>query len=327
MADFNTTTNSSLLTTYLQKDIIKTLEEELQCQKFCVKGDMPKQSGKTVRWNVFGNPGSSTTALNPEGAQPYDSPTTINETSISTTGTDATLAEYGEYIPFTKLSEITSAPGTREEIRKRFSFGGMKAVDTLIRNEALTTTTAFYAGAGQTGGSTTVAAPADGSAAAIMGASKELWDNAAIGFTGVPGHPGGELAAVVAPQTELDMVTEASTTRMTWKDAVVNVPGAMGQEKAIRGKMGSVYGTACYRSQNLSTTTVSSNLSYNNIIFSEGGIGCVAIDDMDPQVYVNEPGEGSTDNPYRNRSTISWHIFFATALIDSNRIVRLYTDA
>ncbi len=46
---------------------------------------------------------------------------------------------------------------------------------------------------------------------------------------------------------------------------------------------------------------------------------------MDPVIYVNTPSSGDVGNPYRNFSTIAWHIFYGDALIDANRVVRLYS--
>lgn len=321
---FSTASNTSLLTTYLIRKFIPALEDELQFQKFTTKATIPAGMGNVARWNVFSSPTGNTTALT-EGT------VTGNEiTTLTTSGTDATIAEYGEFIVCPRLHDYTSVPGSRAELADRMAYGAALAIDSLVRAQALTTTTARYCQNEAVGATSTATAGADpldpGSAAAIIAAGAALRGNSARGFRGVSGHPDGAFAAIVTPTFEQDMVQEATAGRMTWAQAVTQVPGTMGQEKWVNGYMGSVYGTACYRTQNFSLTTITVSCE-NNYVLAEGGIGSLSIIDADPQVYVNTASANDVGNPYRNRNTVAWHSYFATSLIDSNRVVRLYSEA
>jgi len=322
--------NTSLLTTWLVKTFVPALEDELQLEKFCMKAEIPGGMGNIARWNLFPSPAANPTALS-EGT------TTGNEiSSLTTTGFDATIAEYGEFIVETNLQRFTQVSGSRNELRDRMSYGAARSIDTIIRsgptsgpadNSGLISTTLdFYCGAGQAGGSGTAAVTAVGSAAAVIGSAKLLRDSAVRGFTNVPGHPSGHYAAVVSPRFELDMVTEASTGRMTWAEANTDVPGAMAQEKWVNGYMGSVYGTAVYRTQNFTQTALTST-SDNNYVMGVGGMGCVSVVDADPQIFINTASAGDVGNPYRNRNTVAWHAYFAASLLDGNsRVVRMYSN-
>jgi N4-gp56 family major capsid protein len=321
MATWATDVNTSLLTTYLVRKFIPALEQDLQTQRFTTKALIPEGMGNIARFNVFSNPDTtdSTTALT-EGT------TTEHETTVTTTGTDATIAEYGEFIPESKLQKYTQVKGAREELSARMAFGAALAVDTLVRNEILTTTTAWYALSTVAGGDQSTVTVEQMSAAAVIGAAEVLKGAFVRGFSGVSGHPNRHYALILGTMSERDMVQEASTGRMTWGQAVTNVPGVMGQEKWVNGYMGSVYGTACYCSQNVSQTATGGVTADNNMLLGEGAIGAVGLEDMDPNVYVNVASSQDVGNPYRNRNTIAWHINFATALIDVNRAVRLYAD-
>jgi N4-gp56 family major capsid protein len=328
---FNTTLNTSLLTTYLIRKFIPALEDELQFAKFATNASIPQGMGNVARWNVFSSPPANTTALAPEGAIGTGTTTTNEIMTITTTGTEATIAEYGEFIRTTRLEEYCAVPGSRSELVNRMSYGAARSIDALIRNACDTTTSDWYSGNGVEGGASTqagVSATYDGgpnlSAAAIIGAASELRGNSARGFAGVNGHPDRHFAAIVSTTAERDMVQEATAGRMTWAEAVTNVPGAMGQGKWVNGYMGSVYGTACYRSQNLTTAVLTGTLD-ENFILSEGGVGKVSILDADPQIYINTASSGDIGNPYRNSHTVAWHIYFATALIDSNRVIKVYS--
>lgn len=315
--------NTSLLTTFLIKTFIPTLEDELQFQKFTTKATIPSGMSDIARFNVFNSPAVNTTALT-EGF------TTENEiTTLATTGTDATILEYGEFIAVTRLMDYTQVSGARSELSKRMSYGGARTLDALVRNQALTTTTVRYTLDALAGATATIQTTnnASGSAAAIVHCGGALRGNSARGFTGVSGHPSGAFAAILAPTFETEMVQEATAGRMTWAEAVTQVPGTMGQEKWVNGYMGSVYGTACYRTQNFSLTTVSANSMENNYVLAEGGIGAVSIIDAQPSILINTASSTDIGNPYRNRNTVAWHSYFAAALIDVNRVVRLYSDA
>lgn len=317
---FNTTINTSLLTTYLVKKFIPALEAELQFQKFTTPAVIPDQAGKIGRFNVFSNPPGTVTPL-AEGS------TTGNViTTLTTVGTDCTIAEYGEYIIEPQLQHLAAQKGTRDELASRFAYGGSLALDSLVRAQAKLTTTASYFIAATPHAQTTPVTPTAGSASGLI-ASTTLLRNATVdgvivgarGFTGRPGHPDGDYASIVSPRFEASMVTEGSSTRLTWAQANTQVPGSMGQEKVIRGKMGGVYGTTCYRTQNYDTTTVTS-LADNSYLVADGGLGAVAFGDMKATVIIND-----LNSPYKNVDTIAWHAFFGTSLISSARVVRMYT--
>lgn len=320
--------NTSLLTEWLNRTFIPALENELQYQKFTSKAIIPRGQAKVGRWNVFSNRLAATTKL-PEGS------TTAGEiTTFTTVSTACTIEEWGEFLPVTSLMDYVQVPTARDELKDRFSYGAALTLDTLTRSGdggnqtgAIATTTAFYAGAGATGGSTTAATPTAMSAAAIIGGATVLRANSALGLKGVSGHPDRHMAAVLTTTAERDMVTELSTGRIAWSQAVTNVPGTMGQEKWVNGYMGSIYGTACYRSQNKAANVTITSAVENNFIIAEGGLGAMSINEMTASIFINEPSSGDIGNPYRNRSTISWHAYFACKLLDSARVVRLYTLA
>jgi len=327
-----------LLTTYLIKKFIPALEDELQFQKFASKASIPQGMGNVARWNVFNSPSANTTALSPEGAIGTGTTTTNEITTLTTTATEATVAEYGEFIRTTGLMEFAQQPGSRDELVNRMSYGAARSIDALIRNAADTTTSDWYAGPSVAGGASTAAGvsatyyPTDVgadynmSAAAIIGATAELRGNSARGFAGVNGHPNRHFACIMSTDAEQDLVQEATAGRMTWAEAVTDVPGTSGQSKWVNGFMGSVYGTACYRSQALTTAVITGTLD-ENFVLADSGLGTVSIQDADPQIYINTSSAGDIGNPYRNSNTIAWHIYFATALLDSNRVIKVYSGS
>lgn len=333
MAQITTTTSpdaTSVLTTWLNKTFVSDLEFQLQHQKFTTKAIIPKGAGNKGRFLTFAAPskyksysgdggGDGTTAIT-EGS------TTANEiTAITQTSTDITIAEFGEYTKVGTMYEYAAVPGLRQELLKRLRDGAAFSIDRFVLKKALTTTTILYAttttsGAdvwtAQTG--TPLVNPTMG-AATITAATKTLFANLAQGFKGVEGVPDGQYAAVITPDQEQDLVTEYTTLRMSWSNSVVQVPGPMGQEKWVNGYLGSIYRTAVVVTQNYTTFLQTASME-TAIVYADGGVGAMAFQDMNPEIILND-----LNSPYKNMNTFAWHCMFGAGLIDSNRVVKIYS--
>lgn len=319
---------AGLLTTWLNKKFVSDLEWALQLQKFGTKATIPPGSGKIGRFNVFAEPptnasysGSGTTSLT-------ETWTTQNEiTDITAASTDITIAEYGEFYKTSELAMYSVVPGTREKLLKRLRDGAHVVIDTLCRNAVDDTTNYAYTTTGATGLKTSWGAETGSvtglNAASLMHSRKILFANKAKGFTGISGHPDGHYAAVIGPKGELDIVTETTTSRTYWSNAVVNVPGKSGQEKWVNGYIGSIYGVAVYTTQNHMTGQTYTASSTGDIAFvmADGGWGCMSFKDMQPEIILND-----VNSPYKNTDSIAWKVFFGAAQIDGNRTVKLYHE-
>lgn len=311
---YATSSNADALTTWLNKKFIPDLMYEVQWQPFTEKAIIPPQSGNIGRFLVWNLPTAATTNLS-EGT------TTQGEVTFSGIGTNITVVEWGQHLKTTELMMYAAVKGAREKLSKRLRDGAALTLDSRIRDVAAGTTVAAYTSAAAAGASTTAAIPTAGNAAALIFCRKLLRDAKVPPFEGVPGHPNRHYAAILSPQYEMTMVQEVSSGRVTWTEMVKNVPGAMGQEKMINGYLGSVYGVACYVTQNYSQTTITS-LSDNNYVIGDGGVGAMGFDQMNPRIIIND-----VNSPYKNIDSVAWHAQFQAALIESVRVVRLYSNA
>jgi hypothetical protein len=312
---------------WINRKFVSDLEYALQHQKFTLKGEIAKGAGANIlRFVEFTPPtlGATGGVISYSGAGQAsitEASTTANEiTGIQTTPTEATIAEYGEFLKIGQLYEYAAVSGTRERLSKRLRDGGAASIDTTVRLWAQQTTNKVFATAAATGGVTTgpAAITALGASTLIL-ARKTLFGGLAKGFDGIPGHPDGQYAAVLTPQQELDVVTEVTTSRVYWSGAVVNVPGKMGQEKFVNGYIGSVYGVATYVTQNYQTSTYTSAAQIG-FVYADGGLGAASYGDMQPEIVIND-----VNSPYKNVNSIAWHAMFGGKLISSARVVMLYS--
>lgn len=320
---------AGLLTTWLNREFVKDLEWILQYQKFTAKAIIPPGSGKIGRFNVFVPPPASTSYSGASTTALTERFTTEHEiTDITSNSTDITISEYGEFYATSQLAMYAAVPGAREKLQKRLRDGANLTIDSLVLTAFNTAATNYlYASTDQTGAKTTVAAAfqqQNANAAMIIQARKILIANKAPGFTGIAGHPEGQYAAILSPKQELDIVTESTTGRMYWSQAVTNIPGAEGQSKWVRGYLGSIYGVACYVTQNYGTGTATASTTGDiGFVVADGAVGAVAFKDMAPEVILND-----INSPYKNVDSVAWHVFFGTSAIDTvNRVVKMYSNS
>lgn len=315
-----TTAVDDALNTYFNKDFVDNLSWELQYQKFTKDGDIPGGEGNVIRFfdvapprNVgYSGAGSSTIT---EGS------TTANEiTAITTTGTDLTMAEFGEFYVETELYKKAAMPTALQKIKARMTDGAAVSIDTYTRGFYAQSTNIVYATAAQTGGVTTgpSAATALGATTLIL-ARKVLKDGLVRPITGVSGHPDGKYAAIISEKQELDIVTEVTTLRLYWSNCVVNVPGTMGQEKFVEGYLGVIYGVAVYTTQNHATTSYTVSVDIGFVVGADAVLAAT-IAQMKPQIIVND-----RNSPYKNVNTVAWHAYYQAKLHSSTRLVKIYS--
>ena len=321
------TTNANMddvFATWINKRFISDLTFQLQYQKFTTDLELPNGAAANIgRFVDWAPPLATGTGYTAGGSTSIsEGNVTANEiTQVTTTPTNVTVAEFGEFIKTTRLWELAAVSGSRERLAKRIRDGGLVSIDSVVRTQASTTGTAsaIYATTASTGGQTTAATPTTAGAALIMLARKTLFAGLATGISGVAGHPDGQFAAIISPKQELDIVTEVSTSRVYWNNAVVNVAGSMGQLKWVNGYIGSIYGTAVYTTQNFGTATITS-ASDIGFVLADGGLAAVAFEDMNANVVIND-----VNSPYKNINSIAWHAYFGAGLVSSARVVKLYS--
>lgn len=316
------TTNTAVddtFATWINKKFIRDLTFDLQHQKFTAEATIPDGFGANIgRFVEFAPPIRTGYALG-STAITEASPTANEITSITTTPTNVTVAEYGEFLKFGQLYEMASVSTTRERTSKRLRDGGLVSIDTVVRGQSVTSTNVWYASAAAAGGSATAATPTVMGASTLIGGRKVLYDALVPTIEGVEGHPDRQYAAVLTPKQELDIVTEVTTSRIYWTNCVVNVPGALGQSKFVNGYIGSVYAVAVYVTQNYQTTTLTS-ASDIGFMYGADGVAAVGFRQMTPQIILND-----LNSPFKNVNTIAWHLYFGAGLVSSTRVLKMYS--
>ena len=326
-----TGTAGGLMGIWLNKKFLSDLEFRLQHQKFTTKAIIPPGQGNIGRFLSWAPP-SAPSSYSQEGGATVAGPTAITEgsttmneiTSITNTSTQITISEYGEFTKITQAWEYAAVPGSREKILKRLRDGAAWSIDRVVLLAARKTASCFTCSAAADGGEyaatwaiTLGPAATSMNTAALVNARGNMFTALATGFEGVPGCPSGQYAAVLTPTQETQMVTEVTTSRVYWSNAVVNTDSQV--RKFIDGYLGSIYGVACYVTQNYTTCTFTSATEIGTL-YADGGVGAVAFKDMQPEIVLND-----LNSPYKNVNTAAWHVHFGAGLLASARVMAIYS--
>ena len=324
--------------TWINKKFVEDLMFELQHAKFTAEAIIPPGSAGNIARYIDWQPpfrntsyqGTFTATGITEGAGAWGAAGSNEIVSgITTRPTNVTVAEYGEWTRVGELLELVSVPGTRSQIIKRMRDGGALYLDEVVRNQAHNAAaTGFYSTTSVLGAQRTVPTAMDvamlAGAAAIMTMKQFLKSQLVPGIEGRAGHPNKQMAAVLTSKQELDIVTEVTTGRVYWVNAVVNVPGVDGQSKFTQGYIGSIYGTAVYITQNYTTGSVSGITCDVGYVYGADAVAAVALRQTRPEIIVND-----VNGPFKNSNSIAWHAYYGATIVTSYsaRVVKFYSPS
>lgn len=265
------------------------------------RGRLPEKTGKTVRFQFYSTP----TAVLDNVANEGDDP---NDTNFTTTKAEAVLEEFGAITPYSRLLAKTAMNGTIEEIVKLLGYQAGISVEVRTISIADATTNTVNAGSAMT--------------ADAMNRGMRTLDN--VGAMPPAAVPNGMMCFIGSTEAVYDMFGEGQPTYMQAKSR--DVEGTF--KTPLKDTSGDVYGAAIKMSQSIQRdTSTSPDDDMNLLIASDAfGVSDLDFDAADPRVIVTPP-ENSPHVPARNRGTAAWLLFYVSILVDSNRIVKILSDA
>lgn len=285
---------------YLQKKFIEELRKRLIITPLGVEADLPTSSGSKVRWLLFGNP-TTATGITPitEGTDPTE------DASITLSGIESTLQEYGNYVQYSKFLKLVAINGTIDRLARGMAYKAKLIIDTLTFDTL-------------EGAATTRDAGAAMSANFLLGQVRALVE------ADVMPHPtspsGSDFVYVCTAEQAFDMMGEGNPAWYQVKDtqhpAMVN---------PMKGDVASsaLYGAIVRISTN-APTVASEDYSY---LLGDEAFGTVSLDSnlMDPTIIHTRPDE-NIPAPARNRGVLAFWFLYASKLIDEVRFREIKSD-
>lgn len=126
-----TTTMSNLLSTYYDRVLLEKLLPELRLYEFGCKRPLPKNEGKTVKFNRYDVLDLTNVSLLTEGTKP------ANKIDITTTQIISTIRQIGAYTDVSDLLTLTAIDNTIKSVTESLGEQAALALDTYIRNTLL----------------------------------------------------------------------------------------------------------------------------------------------------------------------------------------------
>ncbi len=359
MADLKRTVASNKYdTTVILSKVIPTLEKKFVLADLASPASLSANVGSTARWLKDSNfdpadldgTDSAYNALTDDSGTPITFATrdTFNETTFTGTSVEAQIHTYSVFVPVRKPDMDQMPASLSERLSARLAYAGREVWDTLLRAQADGSGTSFNPsmGAGSTNSrksigngtnDTTLAADdqltaediGDGTNDTTLSATDYLTaEDIALVVNDLrqkDAEPfsGGKMAIVIHSGAEGHVITDVSSSRLTWHDSVKYVGGASGQSKIMDGQIGSLAGGDVIVSNNITTSTVDTRSAYNNLAIADWGLGTLSMGDAKPRVFIND--QPSVADPHRFYKTYAFQFEMAPKLLDADRVFILYS--
>lgn len=321
-----TTNPADVLIEKLRREFVPFLREELCFADYATPGQQPKGGGSySLRWCLFTQITQDETGGLTEGSASDGEITTLSVTTVTTT-----VSEYGAWVSISSLADLAMTPETRSQYAEGLAEHGARTLDSLLRNVADNTTTTFVAQETATGtGTLATTDSAIGQDLAIL--SGRFNQNDAKRFPST-----GMFVCIVHGAVEQEIVTDVTTTRLSWSEVNKHVPGIDGQSKIIKGSAGAIYGMMLVRNNNITTAVLTNTVTaYVNIALAQHAIGRTSFDGMTPSgapkgvkgpaLIAKQSGPQDTSNALNMFATLGWKFNSGQALLDNARAIRYWT--
>lgn len=295
-----TATLPHLATVFYDKRPLDRLEAMFRFAQVCDPYPLPQGSGKTTQMFRTALPGFNT---NPSSEGVIGSPVSQTTTTVS-----ATIEQYGDFESSSQLLDLTDINPPRTRMVDDLSYRAAGSVDTIIRTEIDSNSSALVS----TIGATLTAADFKKNVALLKGIN-------------VRPRRGNEFLSVVHPYVVYDLISDNTA------GGFIDALKYQGGNQVLQGEVGMVGGCRILESTNVGTTGSSPNVLYYSYIFGEGGVGIVDLSGRGPdrvedprnqkfRINVINPGLSAADPVGEIATFASYWFAFAAKTLDSTNL-------
>lgn len=291
MAQTQVTTTPSIapeFQTFYNRTLLKRLRQNYVHRQFSQKKPMPKNNGKTVQFRRFGDLAPATTPLT-EGVTPAGN-------SASVTEITATVKQYGDYIEFSDMVELTALDPELVSYAEVLGDQAGETLDVLTRDELASGTNVIYAN-GKTARDQ-ITATDKLTTLEIRKARRFLKKNK------VKPVSGGYYVAFVHPDAVFDLQADP-----LWQEAQKygNEAGGL-----FDGEIGRIFGVRFIETPNAKVFTGEGAAGadvYATIVLGADAYGEVDIEGSGNVKNIIKPlGSAGTNDPLDQRQTTGWKV-------------------
>jgi N4-gp56 family major capsid protein len=299
----STTQTASLLhlaTVYYERRSLDRLEAMFRFYQVCEPHPIPQGSGRTIQMNRYTLPGFNT---NPASEGVIGAPIPQATTIVT-----ATVEQYSDFMSASALLEETDINPTNDRMADDLSYRASGTVDTIIRTEIDSNTTALTS----TLGAYLSAADFKANVALLLGINvRPRFDN--------------YFFSVIHPYAVYDLISD--NTAGGFIDALKYTAG----RQVLQGEVGEIGMCRLLTSTNVGTTGTSPNVLYYTYIMGMGGLGIVDLSGRGPEGVVDprkerfklnmvKGGPSPADPVGEIASYVSYRFVFSAKTLDSTNL-------
>lgn len=295
---------TDLMQTFYDRVFLDRAEAMLRHDFGAQKKTLPRNSGKTIKWNRFTPLALATTPLTEGTSNP-------SVTEMSTTAVTASVASYGRFTQVADLFELTSLDDNLKEHVEVHGQNAGETIDALIRNEMASGATVQLAA--QKANITALGATDTMTGAEIRKAVRTLKNNKARPFEG------GMYRGIIQPFQSYDLFGNTE-----WLNSVSIYTNPEQLKKGVVGKLHGVEFVETNQGYSESSTVT----VYSTFVFGKNAYGTVNLAGQEgSRIIVKTPGKGDTSNPLDIYSTVGWKAFHAVKTLNSDFMIAIKSGA
>ena len=305
MAELNTTaTINPAVLTYYDKQLIANAEPALVHNQFGQKRPIPQHSGKKVNFRKFTKLAKATTPLT-EGVTPEG-------VAIQKTEIEASVGQYGSFVPHTDMIELASLDRDVAEINKLLGQNAGETLDYITAQILAGGTNVLYAQNGTSRATLTAAANAL-TVDDVKKAAAILKKNCAKKIDGA-------YVAIVHPYVAYDLMRDSQ-----WID-VKNYDN----KDLYAGELGTLYGIRFVESSEATAfKDAGANGAdvYATLVIGADAYGVTEITGGGLKMIVKQLGSAGSADPLDQRATQGWKATHTAVILNELNMVRIESAA
>jgi N4-gp56 family major capsid protein len=305
----STTSLSKLMKDYYETLFLATAENNMVSEQVCQDKPLPKNQGRTIRFQRYMNLNVSTTPLT-EGVLP-------TAVELSSEDVTATVQEYGKW---TRISKLVSTTAIDPEIKGavgRFAYDAARTKDRLIL------TAMGVGGTEQVAGSATAVSELTNisdyvlTSTELRKAIKTLRVNNAM-------QKEGFYVGLIGPEAQYDLEGDSD---------FVEAARYEGSTRLFKGEIGRWQGIRFLPSTEVYTQITAGTADWTNggvfttHIVGMESVGMVPLEGSDIEIKVKKTNDNDTSQPLERYHTVGWQGTFTQVVLNPNWIVNIKTRA
>ncbi len=279
---------------FLESKFLDFVRKELLLVPMGKKKVLPQHMGKTVKWNQWTVPSSSTTALTE--ANPGDG------ISLSSSNYTATLAAYGQYVSISDFLQMSAINDTMNDAQELLAYVAALSLDQLVRNELDTNGTQRYADPANNSSKANVESGSDQIASSDLKLVLK-----ALRAGNIPTFENGLYNGIIHPYMEFSLLSETAASSFI----ILSANNGSAGNVINQAEIGKAFGINLMRSTNIRADATSTN-TYGNIFVGRDAFGVVDLASAGLKMIVKETGTSGAADPLDQIATVGYKVYFAT---------------